>query len=77
MDADYNASIKDGYYPGSGEKILVAGGAYLDVINSGLWLSDAVGGSLYCDGIVGSRLVRHQTSGGRGVTNPQEGSQGK
>ena len=76
-DTDYNASIKDGYNSTSGERILVAGGACNNVNGSGLWLSVANVGSNNYGGNVGSRLVRHQTSGGRGVTNPQEGSQGK
>ena len=71
-ETDYNASIKDGYYSNSGERILVAGGAYNNSDNnSGLWLSVADSGSRNYRGNVGSRLVRHQTSGGRGVTNPQ------
>ena len=77
-DTDYNASIKDGYISNSGERILVAGGAFNDGVDrSGLWLSDSsLGSNNYNGGSVGSRLVRHQTSGGRGVTNPQEGSHG-
>ena len=74
-DTDYNASIKDGYISNSGERILVAGGAFNDGVDrSGLWLSDSsLGSNNYNGGSVGSRLVRHQTSGGRGVTNPQGG----
>ena len=74
-DTDYNASIKDGYSSTSGERILIAGGAYFygDGIFSGLWLSSADVGSGDFMHYVGSRLVRHQTSGGRGVTNPQVG----
>ena len=75
-DTDYNASIKDGYYPGSGEKILVAGGAYYGAgREGGLWFSGVFGSNFYDNG-VGSRLVRHQTSEGRVVTTSQGQSSG-
>ena len=71
-DRNNPTGIKDGYY--SGGTILVVGGAYINSAGAGLWLSDAYVGSHNYGANVGSRLIRHQTSGGRGVTNPQEGS---
>ena len=68
------SGIKDGYVAYPGDLILVVGGAYASSIDAGLWFSLAVYGSVGADNGVGSRLIRHQTSGGRGVTNPQEGS---
>ena len=73
-NTDFNnpSGIKDGYGARPGELILVVGGAYNLGNNAGLWLSNANYGSVVdynCD--VGSRLIRHQTSGGREVANLQ------
>ena len=74
-DESNPTGIKDGYY--SGGTILVVGGSCFVFSRSylaGLWFSYAADGSRDYHKFVGSRLIRHQTSGGRGVTNPQEGS---
>ena len=70
------SGIKDAYFGNSGDKILLVGGAYNFSVDAGLWLSDAGGGSGYVDDGVGSRLIRHQTSGGREVANLQTSDPG-
>ena len=71
-NTDFNnpSGIKDGYGARPGELILVVGGAYANSLYAGLWFSAASGGSV-ADAVVGSRLIRHQTSGGREVANLQ------
>ena len=61
------SGIKDAYVATLGDKILVVGGAYNYSNNAGLWLFGASIGSDYAYNLVGSRLIRHQTSGGREV----------
>jgi len=63
------SGIKDGYVAPLGDKILVVGGAYNYSNNAGLWLFFAGGGSDGDGSSFGSRLIRHQTSGGREVAN--------
>ena len=68
-ESDYNISIKDAaYVANKGERILAAGGCFFiaDVSSVGLWFSYASLGSDYSYGDVGARLIKHQTSGGRG-----------
>ena len=61
------SGIKDAYVATLGDKILVVGGAYNYSNNAGLWLFGASVDSDYAYNLVGSRLIRHQTSGGREV----------
>ena len=61
------SGIKDTYVATLGDKILVVGGAYNYSNNAGLWLFGASVDSDYAYNLVGSRLIRHQTSGGREV----------
>ena len=72
-NTDFNnpSGIKDGYGARPGELILVVGGTYFNGDDAGLWLSDASAGSDGDADGVGSRLIRHQTSGGREVANLQ------
>ena len=72
-NTDFNnpSGIKDGYGARPGELILVVGGASDIGSYAGLWFSVANGGSADGSGDVGSRLIRHQTSGGREVANLQ------
>jgi len=72
-DTDINnpSGIKDVYIADPGELILVVGGTYSISHGAGLWLSDAGYGSENPVDFVGSRLIRHQTSGGREVANLQ------
>ena len=74
-DINNPTGIKDGYVASSGDMILMVGGMCIASDNAGLWLSFAVAGSDDVVDIgVGSRLIRHQTSVGRIVTIPQEGT---
>ena len=68
-DINNPSGIKDAYF-GNSDLILVVGGSYNASIDAGLWLSLA-DGSAAGDADVGSRLIRHQTSGGREVANLQ------
>ena len=70
------SGIKDVYLGNSGDKILFVGGAYRRSAYAGLWFSDAHVGSGSALSGVGSRLIRHQTSGGREVANLQPDSSG-
>ena len=70
-DLNNPSGIKDGYSAMLGDKILVVGGAYDNGNLAGLWASDASNGSGNAYSGVGSRLIRHQTSGGREVANLQ------
>ena len=74
-DTNNPSGIKDGYEGNSDDKIIAVGGAYAYSTNAGLWFSraDVWSGNDYTD--MGSRLIRHQTSGGREVTAPQQGKQ--
>ena len=77
-DLSNPTGIKDAYGATTGDMLLSVGGAFHGFNAAGLWFSFAFSGSVLDNPDVGSRLVRHQTSGGRGVTNPQEGlSSGK
>ena len=60
--------IKDAYGATTGNTILCVGGTYVYSSLAGLWLSIANFGSAVGPNNVGSRLIRHQTSGGRDVT---------
>ena len=66
------SGIKDGYVATLGDKILVVGGIYNYSNGAGLWFSFAGYGSDLDGSYVGSRLIRHQTSGGREVANLDE-----
>ena len=68
-NTDFNnpSGIKDGYGATPGDKILVVGGTYGYSALAGLWLSVSSNGSDFSSNPVGSRLIRHQTSGGREV----------
>ena len=81
IDTDTNnlLGIKDGYYGYSVDKIFLVGGTYFSCDSAGLWLSDANDGSVGAgaDNFVGSRLIRHQTSGGREVSNLQTDTSGQ
>ena len=72
-DINNPSGIKDVYGAALGDKILFVGGAYNVSNSAGLWFSIA-DGSDYDDADVGSRLIRHQTSGGREVANLQNES---
>ena len=76
-DQNTPSGIKDAYGGNSGDKILMVGGAYVDSYNAGLWLSYASIGSVFDYADVGSRLIRHQTSGGREVANLQTSDPGQ
>ena len=73
--SDNPSGIKDGYDGNLDDKIIAVGGADYDSYSAGLWFSraDIWSGNAY--GVTGSRLIRHQTSGGREVTAPQQGKQ--
>ena len=73
-DPNTPSGIKDLYLGNSGDKILFVGGAYNNSNFAGLWFSRAADRSDYARSGVSSRLIRHQTSGGWEVANPQEGS---
>ena len=75
-DTNNPSGIKDAYVGSSGDKILVVGGAYSYSYTAGLWLSVA-SGSYIVNNLVGSRLIRHQTSGGREVANLQTAPSGQ
>ena len=70
------SGIKDVYLGNSGDKILFVGGTCSRSAYAGLWFSDAHVGSGSALSGVGSRLIRHQTSGGREVANLQPDSSG-
>ena len=70
-DINNPLGIKDVYGAHPGDLILVVGGSFYYSIVAGLWLSLANDGSVNDDSYVGSRLIRHQTSGGREVANLQ------
>ena len=70
-DINNSSGIKDGYGAALGDKILFVGGPYNSSNEAGLWLSYAVSDSAYVSNFLGSRLIRHQTSGGREVANLQ------
>ena len=75
-DQNTASGIKDAYGGNSGDVILAVGGAYFDSADAGLWFSDASTGS-GDNPDVGSRLIRHQTSGGREVANLQTDTSGQ
>ncbi|CCY93826.1 putative uncharacterized protein [Firmicutes bacterium CAG:884] len=70
-DINNPLGIKDVYGAHPGDLILVVGGPYDAGNAAGLWLSLANFGSADDYNYVGSRLIRHQTSGGREVANLQ------
>ena len=70
-DINNPLGIKDVYGAHPGDLILVVGGPYDAGNAAGLWLSLANFGSADDFNFVGSRLIRHQTSGGREVANLQ------
>ena len=72
-NTDFNnpSGIKDGYSGHSGDRILAVGGRYVNGSYAGLWYSAAYR-SVNGYNVVGSRLIRHQTSGGREVANLDE-----
>ena len=70
-DINNPLGIKDVYGAHPGDLILVVGGPYDAGNAAGLWLSLANFGSAHDNLNVGSRLIRHQTSGGREVANLQ------
>ena len=70
-DINNPLGIKDVYGAHPGDLILVVGGPYDAGNAAGLWLSLANFGSAHDNLSVGSRLIRHQTSGGREVANLQ------
>ena len=76
-DINNPIGIKDAYGAYSGEMILVVGGAYDYSNGAGLWLSGADSRSADADDSVGSRLIRHQTSGGQEVANLQTDTSGQ
>ena len=76
-DTNNPSGIKDAYGGRSGDMILVVGGAYYDSNFAGLWLSYVLYRSYYGNYHVGSRLIRHQTSGGREVANLQTAPSGQ
>ena len=76
-DQNTPSGIKDAYGGNSGNKILLVGGAYYFSDNAGLWLSLADSRSDVDNSLVGSRLIRHQTSGGREVANLQTDTSGQ
>ena len=73
-DESNPTGIKDAYGAFPGDVILLVGGRFNDSNDAGLWWSIAHRRSVGSYPYVGSRLVRHQTSGGRIVTVPQEGT---
>ena len=77
-DQNTPSGIKDAYGGNSGNKILLVGGAFDTSIIAGLWFSDAYNESGDAGSyVVGSRLIRHQTSGGREVANLQTDTSGQ
>ena len=66
-DINNPSGIKDAYVATLGDKILVVGGTYDYGADAGLWFSSTLDGSADDANIFGSRLIRHQTSGGREV----------
>ncbi len=66
-DMNNPSGIKDPYAAALGDKILVVGGTYANSALAGLWLSVSSNDSGHASNPVGSRLIRHQTSGGREV----------
>ena len=70
-DGNNPTGIKDAYGATTGDVILLVGGPYGYSSYAGLWFSFACLGSdedyVTVYNLVGSRLVRHQTSGGRAV----------
>ena len=70
-DINNPLGIKDVYGSYPGDLILVVGGTYANSNYAGLWLYAANYGSADARNVVGSRLIRHQTSGGREVANLQ------
>ena len=70
-EANYNVSLKDHYSYSSYGTIMLAGSSYNDGLPGGFGAVIAGFRSILYNDFVGARLIRHQTSGGRGVTNPQ------
>ena len=70
-DSNNPSGIKDAYEAAPGDKILIVSGPYASGNSAGLWFSEAYIGSDSDKSGVGSRLIRHQTSGGREVANLQ------
>ena len=70
-DINNPLGIKDVYGSYPGDLILVVGGTSYDSNDAGLWFYFAYSGSDRDHPDVGSRLIRHQTSGGREVANLQ------
>ena len=68
-NTDFNnpSGIKDGYGARPGEFMIVVGGPFADGNYVGLWYSLTYWDSGSDPNNVGSRLIRHQTSGGREV----------
>ena len=68
-DINNPLGIKDLYVAYPGDLILVVGGRFVNSSYAGLWYSAVAYRSVGVNNVVGSRLIRHQTSGGREVAN--------
>ena len=70
-EANYNVSMKDYYFYSSGENIMIVSGGYADGLLAGFGAASANARSVDSYDVVGARLIRHQTGGGREATIPQ------